>query len=115
SDPDREGLVTVFFEINGQPRSITVQDSVRAKQKIVMPKARDGDPNQIGAPIPGTVGAIAVVKGQKIARGDLLLTLEAMKMETALCANQEGVVAEVHVTVGAQVDTKDLLITIAPK
>ncbi|MBF0181699.1 MAG: pyruvate carboxylase [Magnetococcales bacterium] len=113
SEPDREGMITVFYEINGQPRSVMVQDTTQVTSKATMPKARDGDENQIGAPIPGAVGAIAVVKGQKVARGDLLLTLEAMKMETAICASREGVVAEIHVEAGAQVETKDLLITIA--
>ncbi|MEO5335120.1 MAG: hypothetical protein H7839_24165, partial [Magnetococcus sp. YQC-5] len=111
SESDRDGQVTVFFEINGQPRSITVQDKSQASSKQTQPKAKDGNPNQIGAPMPGAVGAIAVVAGQKIARGDLLLTLEAMKMETALCANQDGTVVEVHVRVGDQVETKDLLVT----
>ncbi len=114
SEPDWDGQVTVFFDINGQPRSITIQDNSQVSQKRTLPKARDGNPNQIGAPIPGAVGSIVVVKGQKIARGELLLSLEAMKMETPISANQDGTVVEVHVQVGDQVDVKDLLVTTAP-
>lgn len=114
SELDRDGMVTVFFEINGQPRSIAIQDKTHAKHKHTLLKAKDGNPNQIGAPIPGAVGAIAVVCGQKVARGDLLLSLEAMKMETAICANQNGTIMEVHVQVGDQVETKDLLVSIEP-
>ncbi|MBF0214342.1 MAG: pyruvate carboxylase, partial [Magnetococcales bacterium] len=112
SEPDRDGNVKVFFEVNGQPRSIVIQNRAQSGQKRSTPKARDGDPNQVGAPIPGAVGAIAVLRGQKVARGDRLLSLEAMKMETAICANQDGVVTEIHVQTGDHVETKDLLITL---
>ncbi|MEO5377561.1 MAG: pyruvate carboxylase [Magnetococcus sp. DMHC-6] len=114
SEPDRDGKVTVFFELNGHPRSISIQDNNQTDKKKSLPKAADGDPNQIGAPIPGAVGAIAVIKGQKVDRGELLMSLEAMKMETAICATQDGIVTGIHVAVGDQVETKDLLITLAP-
>ncbi|MBF0341193.1 MAG: pyruvate carboxylase [Magnetococcales bacterium] len=114
SEPDRDGVVKVFFEVNGQPRSILITNRAQTGPKRATPKAKDGDPLQVGAPIPGGVGAIAVGKGQKVSRGDLLLTLEAMKMETAICAGQDGVVAEIHVATGDQVETKDLLVTLGP-
>ncbi|MBF0614745.1 MAG: pyruvate carboxylase [Magnetococcales bacterium] len=112
SEPDRDGMVKVFFEVNGQPRSILMQNRTKATPKRSNPKARDGDDTQVGSPIPGAVGAIAVVKGQKVARGDRLLSLEAMKMETAVCATRDGVVVEIHVQTGDHVETKDLLVTL---
>ncbi|MBF0191135.1 MAG: pyruvate carboxylase [Magnetococcales bacterium] len=115
SEPDADGMVKVFFEVNGQPRSIQIQNRSQVGQKRATPKAKDGDPNQVGAPIPGAVGVIAVIKGQKVARGDRLLSLEAMKMETAICATQDGSVAEIHVQTGDHVETKDLLITLVTK
>lgn len=111
SEPDRDGQITVFFELNGQPRSVSIQDNSRIIGKQTLPKAKDGDPSQVGAPMSGTVGAIAITNGQKVTKGDVFLTLEAMKMETSVCANQNGIVLEILVTVGSQVNTKDLLLT----
>jgi pyruvate carboxylase len=62
--------------------------------------------------MPGTVATIAVSAGRKVARGDVLVSLEAMKMETQVRAETDGEVAEVLVTPGQQVDPKDLLIVL---
>ena len=64
--------------------------------------------------MPGKVSVVAVKVGQKVARGETLLTLEAMKMETAVRADSDGVIAEVVVSAGAQVDIDDLLLVITP-
>jgi pyruvate carboxylase len=64
--------------------------------------------------MPGTIATVPVVSGQKIARGDVLVTLEAMKMETAVRAEADGTVAELLTHAGAQVDAKDLLVALAP-
>ena len=63
--------------------------------------------------MPGTVATVAVVAGQKIARGDLVVTLEAMKMQAAVRAEVDGEVREVLVRVSTQVDAKDLLVVLA--
>ena len=60
--------------------------------------------------MPGVVATVAVVPGAKVAGGDLLLTIEAMKMETGIHAERDGVVKAVHVQPGGQIDAKDLLI-----
>ncbi len=73
-------------------------------------KAEAGNPKHVGAPMPGTIGTVPVRAGQQLARGDVLLTLEAMKMETTVRAEQDGVIKEILATPGLQVDAKDLLI-----
>ena len=74
------------------------------------PKAQDGNPAHVGAPMPGSIASLAVTPGQKVRAGDLLLTIEAMKMETGLHADREATVKAIHVTPGAQIDAKDLLV-----
>ncbi|WP_406870150.1 pyruvate carboxylase [Thioclava sp. 'Guangxiensis'] len=110
SETDEKGDVKVFFELNGQPRAVRVPNrAVKAATKAA-PKADAGNPNHIGAPMPGVVASIAVSAGQKVNPGDQLLTIEAMKMETGLSADRAATVKAVHVTPGAQIDAKDLLI-----
>jgi pyruvate carboxylase len=105
-----DGEVRVFFELNGQPRTIRVPDRKAKATTAARPKAEVGNPNHIGAPMPGVVASIAVSAGSKIKEGDLLLTIEAMKMETGLHAERDAVVKAVHVSPAAQIDAKDLLI-----
>jgi len=69
-----------------------------------------GNPLQIGAPMPGVISTVAAVAGQAVKAGDMLLTIEAMKMETGIHADRDAVIKAVHVTPGAQVDAKDLLV-----
>jgi len=73
-------------------------------------KAGAGNDAHVGAPMPGVVSTVAVAAGQTVKAGDVLLSIEAMKMETALHAERDGVVAELLVRAGDQVDAKDLLI-----
>ena len=105
-----DGEVRVFFELNGQPRTIRVPDRKAKATTAARPKAEVGNPDHIGAPMPGVVASVAVNAGQKIKEGDLLLTIEAMKMETGLHAERDSVVKAVHVQAAAQIDAKDLLI-----
>ena len=106
----QEGEVKVFFELNGQPRTIRVPNRKLGATVAKRPKAEIGNPNHIGAPMPGVVASVAVVAGQKLKMGDLMLTIEAMKMETGLHAERDAVVKAVHVGPGGQIDAKDLLI-----
>ena len=91
-----EGEVKVFFELNGQPRTIRVPNRKLAATVVKRPKAEIGNPNHIGAPMPGVVASVAVTVGQKLKMGDLLLTIEAMKMETGLHAERDAVVRAVR-------------------
>jgi pyruvate carboxylase len=105
-----DGDVKVFFELNGQPRVIRVANRAVKAKTAAKPKAQEGNPGHIGAPMPGSVASVAVTAGQKVRAGDLLLTIEAMKMETGLHADREATVKLVHVSAGTQIDAKDLLI-----
>jgi pyruvate carboxylase len=102
----------VFFELNGQPRSIKVPNRSVTPSIKRAEKADDTNPAHIGAPLPGVVMSIAVQDGQSVKKGDLVLTLEAMKMETAIYANQSGTINRMCVAVGDGVDAKDLLLII---
>uniref|UniRef100_UPI002616AFA4 biotin/lipoyl-containing protein n=1 Tax=uncultured Amaricoccus sp. TaxID=339341 RepID=UPI002616AFA4 len=110
SETNEEGDVRVFFELNGQPRTVRVPNRRAAAAAPKRPKAEPGNPGQIAAPMPGVVATLAVVVGQAVQPGDMLLTIEAMKMETGLHAEKAGTVKAVHVTPGAQIDAKDLLV-----
>lgn len=109
-DVDENGLRTVFFELNGQPRSIRVKDEASGIAKPANRIAEAMNPAHVGAPMPGIVSRISAAKGQAVKKGDILLAIEAMKMETAVTAERNGTIAEVVVTIGTQVNAKDLLI-----
>ncbi|MGX0877110.1 pyruvate carboxylase [Roseovarius sp. MBR-154] len=110
SETNEEGDVKVFFELNGQPRVIRVPDRKVKSTAAARPKAESGNPAHIGAPMPGVVANVAAKVGGKVGAGDLLLTIEAMKMETGLHADRDAVVKAVHVQPGSQIDAKDLLV-----
>ena len=113
SEPGDDGERRVFFELNGQPRTVRVADS-KAKANVVQaPKAESGNPAHVGAPTPGVVVSVAATPGQHVQAGDLLLTIEAMKMEMALQAERDGEIKAVHVQPGSQIEAKDLLVEFA--
>ena len=109
SDAHEDGTRTVFFELNGQPRPIRVADRSQVAKHPPKRKAEPGNLAHVGAPMPGTVVTVPVHVGQAVHRGDVLLTLEAMKMETTVRAERDGIIREILVRPGLQVDTKDLL------
>jgi pyruvate carboxylase len=109
-EPHADGKRTVFFELNGQPREVEVVDRSLASAVRETPKADPNDPNQIAAPLPGLVVGVAVNVGDAVRKGQKLLSIEAMKMETTLYAERPGRVAEVLTHVGHQVKTGELLV-----
>jgi len=110
SEPDKDGRRTVTYELNGQTREAYVQDKKVAPSTKMRSKADISDPLQVGAPIPGLVAAISVTVGQKIAKGDKLLMMEAMKMQTTVTSPVDGVVDGIFAQVGETVESKDMLI-----
>ncbi|MCE8513524.1 pyruvate carboxylase [Ruegeria pomeroyi] len=109
-ETDENGEVKVFFELNGQPRVIRVPNRLVKSTTMQRPKAEPGNANHLGAPMPGVVATVAVRAGQQVKAGDLLLTIEAMKMETGIHAERDATVKAVHVQPGGQIDAKDLLV-----
>jgi pyruvate carboxylase len=110
SDPHEDGTRTVFFELNGQPRPIRVVDRSQVAKRPPRRKVEPGNLSHVGAPMPGTIATVPVHVGQKLTKGEVLLTLEAMKMETTVRAERDGTIKEILAKPGLQVDTKDLLI-----
>lgn len=111
-DTDENGDVRVFFDLNGQPRVIRVPNRQVKAQTAARPKADPANDGHVGAPMPGVVASVAISAGQKVSPGDLLLTIEAMKMETGLHADREGTIKALHVSAGQGIDAKDLLVEI---
>ena len=109
-ETDENGEVKVFFELNGQPRVIRVPNRLVASTTQARPKAEVSNANHISAPMPGVVATVAVTAEQEVKEGDLLLTIEAMKMETGIHAERDAVVKAVHIQPGGQIDAKDLLV-----
>jgi pyruvate carboxylase len=110
-ETDEKGMVTVFFELNGQPRRIKVPDRAHgASGATLRRKAEAGSDDHVGAPMPGVISTVSVSSGQAVKAGDVLVSIEAMKMETAIHAERDGTVAEVLVRAGDQIDAKDLLV-----
>lgn len=107
--PDQEGVVKVFFELNGQSRVLRVPKAGLASARA-KPQVEEGNPKHVGAPMPGTIVTVAAHAGQKVKRGDPLVSIEAMKMETMLTAERDGIVKAVHCRHGETVNAKDLLI-----
>jgi pyruvate carboxylase len=107
-----DGTRSVFFELNGQPRDIRVQDtSVEATLKR-HPKADPADAKQVAAPMPGKVSAVVVHPGQKVRFGERLLSIEAMKMETAIYSPEDAEIDAVLVKPGSVVEAGDLLLNL---
>ena len=110
SEVDEKGNQRVFFELNGQPRTVEVAHRGAAQTVKAHPKADLANPDHVAAPMPGKVVGIDVAPGQTVEKGDALLSLEAMKMQMLLRAEGPGTVAAVHAAVGMQIETHDLLL-----
>ncbi|MDQ6760587.1 MAG: pyruvate carboxylase [Acidobacteriota bacterium] len=110
SDPQPDGTRTILFELNGQPREVSVRDNTLATNVEARQKADPANPRHVGAPIPGAVTSVTVEAGHKITKGDRLFVMEAMKMQSTIYAPADGKAAQVLVKVGDKVDAKDLLL-----
>ena len=108
-EDEAAGAAKVQFELNGQSRMAIVPraGAANAAQREI---AEPGNPLHVGAPMPGAIVTVPVAVGQHVKAGATLLSLEAMKMETHITAEREGVVERVLVKPGDRVQAKDLLI-----
>jgi pyruvate carboxylase len=112
-EPHADGTRTVFFELNGQPRSVSIADKSLEAKIQRRPKATVGDAREVGAPMPGLIVTVAVRPGDTVTKGQKLLSLEAMKMETTVYAERDGKVAEVLVSPGTPVEAAELVVRYA--
>jgi pyruvate carboxylase len=105
-----DGTRTVFFELNGQPRDIRVAD--RSVESLLKrhPKGDADNRDHVVAPMPGKVSSVPVRAGQSVHTGERLLSIEAMKMETAVYSPRDAVIGEVLITPGTVVEARDLLV-----
>jgi pyruvate carboxylase len=107
-----DGSRTLFFELNGQPREIRVRDQSLRVVGRSHPKADPANPGDVPAPASGVVTGITVQANQAVKRGEKLMTLEAMKMQSNIYAPIGGRVAKILVNANQSVEAKDLLLTI---
>ena len=112
-EADDEGRRTLFYELNGMPRECVVVDKALGKETAANAKAYAGNPNHVGAPLPGMVSEVAVKPGDAVKEGDKLVVLEAMKMLTTVSAPADGTLSEVILQKGKSADTGDLLVTLS--
>ena len=111
-DPHADGTRVVFFELNGQPRQVSVRDRSLKVEEKARRKARTAEHGEVGAPTPGLITGVFVELGATVKKNEKLLALEAMKMQSTIYAPIEGKVTEILVKPGDQVEAKDLLAVI---
>lgn len=113
TDAPEEGEAKLFFELNGQARPMRIARAGAKPAKRAHPKAEEGNPAHIAAPMPGMVATVAVQVGQKVRKGSPLLSIEAMKMETVLNAERDATITKIHVAPGERIEAKDLLLELS--
>ncbi|WAR18768.1 PYC-like protein [Mya arenaria] len=111
-DLDKEGKREVFFELNGQLRSVFIRDNEATKEMHFHPKALKGVHGSVGAPMPGTVIEVKVKNGDKVVKGQPLLVLSAMKMEMVVNAPMTGIVKNIMAQKDMKLEGDDLLMDI---
>jgi pyruvate carboxylase len=109
-EPRPDGVRTVFFELNGQPREVEVVDKSIETKSAKRTKSDPADPTHVAAAMPGMVIGVAVAAGARVTKGQKLLSLEAMKMETVINAERDGEIVQLLVSSGSQVEAGDLLL-----
>uniref|UniRef100_A0A2M4A2E8 Pyruvate carboxylase n=1 Tax=Anopheles triannulatus TaxID=58253 RepID=A0A2M4A2E8_9DIPT len=111
-DLTANGEREVFFELNGQLRSVLIRDKEAVKELHIHPKAAKGNKNEVGAPMPGSVIEIKVKVGDHVEKGQPLVVLSAMKMEMVVQAPRAGVVKTLDISSGMKLEGEDLLLTL---
>lgn len=112
SEPDEKGMRKVYFELNGQPRSVVVKDETLTDIIKSNVKGDITNPKDICATMPGSITKLNYKVGDKVSKGDVLLITEAMKMETKIAAAIDGEVGEILLHEGDKIESGDLLMTL---
>lgn len=111
-EPDEAGNVSIFFKVNGQLRNVVVKDTSVKVTKIENKKSDASNTKQIGSPLQGLLSEVLVKKGDVIKKNQALFIIEAMKMESTVTANEEGIVDFVQLKSGSLVNTDDLVLVL---
>ena len=106
----KDGTREVFFDFNGMPRSVLIDDRNAKADRVVRAKAVKGEPGSVGAPMPGVVLETRVQAGDTVSAGAPMVILSAMKMETVVAAPITGKVETIEVQAGDDVNAGDLLV-----
>jgi pyruvate carboxylase len=109
-EPDDNGIRTAFFKLNGQNRAIEIKDEHTNIIKLANRKASGN--NEVGAPLQGMISKIFVKAGDVVKKNAPLFTIEAMKMETTITANNNYKIKAMILAEGKMVDADDLVIEI---
>ncbi|WP_010631057.1 pyruvate carboxylase [Sporolactobacillus vineae] len=109
-EAQNDGSRTCYFELNGQPREVSIRDLSVQSTVTAHQKADRGNQKQIGASMPGTVMKVLVSSGERVKKGDHLLITEAMKMETTVQAPSDGTIKKVYVDANDVIEAGDLMI-----
>jgi len=110
--PDEQGMCLVFFELNGQTRSVQVLDQSLQVERVVNRKA--SSESEVGAPLQGSISKILVEEGEQVEAGTPLFIIEAMKMESTITAPFSGTVQKIHLTPKTMVAQDDLVVELKP-
>jgi len=110
--PDEQGMCLVFFELNGQTRSVQVLDQSLQVERVVNRKATSE--NEVGAPLQGSISKILVEEGEQVEAGAPLFIIEAMKMESTITAPVAGTVQKIYLTPKTMVTQDDLVVELKP-
>ncbi len=111
--PNKDGMVTVYFKVNGQGRSVQIKDESIKIDKIEHVKAAKENNKEIGAPLQGLLSTILVKKGEKISKNQALFIIEAMKMETTITATEDTTIKQLVLKPGVMVNSEDLIIKLS--
>ena len=111
-DLNEDGTRNVLFELNGMRREVAVPDASAAETVKTTVLADPEDKGQVGAPMPGMVSRVMVQPGETVEQNQVLLVIEAMKMETQVVARMAGKVDRVEVKENTVVKAGELLVTI---
>ena len=98
--------------VNGNTYNVTVQEGTAAAPVVqaAAPAAAGGI--KVEAPMSGKILAVKASAGQAVKKGEVLMVLEAMKMENDIVAPEDGTVASVNAAVGQAVESGDVLATL---
>jgi pyruvate carboxylase len=111
TEADGRGIRTLLVTLNGQPRPIDAQDRSLQPEVPAREKADPGEAGHVAAPMTGVV-TLTVDQGQEVVGGQQIGSIEAMKMESAIRAQADGIVERLAVASGTNVEAGDLLIVL---